>query len=207
MVFVCLTQLKKAANHSVNLAPGDDDEDDDGGRQRRQVRFWNHVFDGKPPNSREVQEMYLDFDHSGKLKIVDKLVHVWKKRGDKALIFSHSVKMLNIIERYVQQNGFDYCRLDGSTNPEKRLELVDEFNLTPSKFIFLISTKAGGIGLNLTCEFLLSFLFFSFSFLVDFLNPSLEQRRIESSYLTQISTRHMIFRLRTGYFALASSDK
>ena len=92
--------------------------------------------------------------------MLDKLVRVWKKRGDKAIIFSHSVKMLGILERYIQENRYEYCRLDGSTDPEKRLELVDEFNLTPTRFLFLISTKAGGIGLNLTCKFSRPFFIF-----------------------------------------------
>lgn len=53
---------------------------------------------------------------------------------------------------FFYKKGYDYCRLDGSTAGEKRLSLTDEFNTSPSKFIFFISTKAGGLGLNLTCN-------------------------------------------------------
>lgn len=47
-------------------------------------------------------------------------------------------------------SGYDYCRLDGKTPVDKRLDVVDDFNDDPEKFVFLISTRAGGVGLNLT---------------------------------------------------------
>lgn len=76
-------------------------------------------------------------------------------RGDGAacaqvLLFSHSVKMLNIIEQLLVRAGYNYARLDGSTKREERQALCDGFNQSPSVFLFLISTTAGGLGLNLT---------------------------------------------------------
>lgn len=65
------------------------------------------------------------------------------------LIFSHSVKMLNILEVVVVRRGYAYTRLDGSTCREDRQKMVDDFNTKPSLFLFLISTLAGGVGLNL----------------------------------------------------------
>ncbi len=66
------------------------------------------------------------------------------------LVFSHSVKMLNIIEQLTVRAGYHYARLDGSTKREERQALCDSFNQSPSIFLFLISTTAGGLGLNLT---------------------------------------------------------
>lgn len=66
------------------------------------------------------------------------------------LVFSHSVKMLNIIEQLLVRAGYNYARLDGSTKREDRQALCDGFNQSPSAFLFLISTTAGGLGLNLT---------------------------------------------------------
>lgn len=66
------------------------------------------------------------------------------------LLFSHSTRMLDILERFVIRAGHEYCRLDGSTPARQRQHLVDDFNARPSLFLFLISTTAGGLGLNLT---------------------------------------------------------
>ena len=66
------------------------------------------------------------------------------------LVFSHSVRMLDIIERLVIKTGYVYSRLDGSTKQQDRQATVDEFNHSASVFLFLISTTAGGLGLNLT---------------------------------------------------------
>ena len=57
---------------------------------------------------------------------------------------------MDIIEQYIISEGYDYSRLDGKTNEVKRVLLVREFNKDRDKFIFLASTKAGGVGLNLT---------------------------------------------------------
>lgn len=65
-------------------------------------------------------------------------------------MFSHSVRMLDIIERFIIMTGYVYSRLDGSTKQQDRQTKVDEFNNSASVFVFLISTTAGGLGLNLT---------------------------------------------------------
>jgi DNA excision repair protein ERCC-6-like 2 len=66
------------------------------------------------------------------------------------LVFSYSVRMLDILETFMKWESHQYCRLDGSTPPGKRLEIVKTFNQDASLFVFLISTRAGGLGLNLT---------------------------------------------------------
>lgn len=65
-------------------------------------------------------------------------------------MFSHSTRVLDLLEKFVQRVGYDYVRLDGSTAQKQRQPLVDEFNTRPSIFLFLMSTVAGGVGLNLT---------------------------------------------------------
>ena len=66
------------------------------------------------------------------------------------LLFCHSVKMLNIIEQLITRAGYHFARLDGSTRQQDRQQLCDDFNSSASLFLFLISTTAGGLGLNLT---------------------------------------------------------
>ena len=70
--------------------------------------------------------------------------------SSQVLVFSHSVRMLDIIERLVIMAGYVYLRLDGSTKQQDRQSKVDQFNTSASVFLFLISTTAGGLGLNLT---------------------------------------------------------
>ncbi|KDN49957.1 hypothetical protein K437DRAFT_293678 [Tilletiaria anomala UBC 951] len=75
----------------------------------------------------------------------------WRKgQGAKVLIFSRRVRLLDYIESFVQMEAYEHRRLDGSTLHPKRQAIVDEFNANANIYIMLISTVAGGIGLNLT---------------------------------------------------------
>ena len=57
--------------------------------------------------------------------------------------------MLDILEDLVKSKGYDYVRLDGTTSATERGKRVDQFNKKPSVFLFLLSTRAGGVGINL----------------------------------------------------------
>ncbi len=88
---------------------------------------------------------------SGKMQVVKALLEMWKKTGDKALLFSQGVQMLNVIEEFVKSlGGFKYLRMDGSTNIKDRQSMVDRFNNDPDLHVFLLTTKVGGLGVNLT---------------------------------------------------------
>jgi hypothetical protein len=92
----------------------------------------------------------------GKMILLDRLLKLLKPAGHRCIIFSQFTMMLNILEDYCDDNGFQYMRLDGSTSLDERDELVAECNkknlngeFCTEKFLFLISTKAGGLGLTL----------------------------------------------------------
>ncbi|KAE8451910.1 hypothetical protein EG329_002751 [Mollisiaceae sp. DMI_Dod_QoI] len=88
---------------------------------------------------------------SGKMQVVKALLEMWKRFGHKTLLFSQGVQMLNIIEEFVKGlPGFNYLRMDGSTNIKDRQTLVDRFNNDPDLHVFLLTTKVGGLGVNLT---------------------------------------------------------
>jgi len=88
---------------------------------------------------------------SGKMDKLDKLLQVFDQQGkNRVLLFSHFVKTLNLIQQFVQARGYSFLRLDGSTSTPDRQKLVDTFQNDPTIFLFLMSTKAGGLGLNLT---------------------------------------------------------
>ena len=81
--------------------------------------------------------------------VVDALLKIWKKQNDRVLLFSQSRAMLDIFEKYIQLHSYEYRRMDGTTNPSSRHMLVNEFNNNANIFIFLLTTKVGGLGLNL----------------------------------------------------------
>lgn len=87
---------------------------------------------------------------SGKLMVMDQILPELKKNKHRVLLFSQMVKMLDIIEDYLRFRGHSFLRLDGSTQLHDRHANMKEFNSNPDVFIFLLSTRAGGLGVNLT---------------------------------------------------------
>jgi len=86
----------------------------------------------------------------GKMRILDKLMKKCVREGNQVLIFSTFTSMLDILEDYCGMRKYDYCRLDGSTELDEREEQIEEFTKKGStKNVFLISTRAGGLGINL----------------------------------------------------------
>ncbi|XP_073823256.1 chromodomain-helicase-DNA-binding protein 1 [Musca autumnalis] len=87
---------------------------------------------------------------SGKLVLLDKLLCRLKETGHRVLIFSQMVRMLDILADYLQKRHFSFQRLDGSIKGEIRKQALDHFNAEGSQdFCFLLSTRAGGLGINL----------------------------------------------------------
>jgi SNF2 family DNA or RNA helicase len=89
-------------------------------------------------------------DNSMKLKILDVLLKKLFNEGSRVLIFSQMTTLLNILDDYCRYRGYRYCRIDGSTSSEDRDARIEDFQSPGSdKFIFLLSTRAGGLGINL----------------------------------------------------------
>ena len=117
--------------------------------QLRKVCNHPYLFDGA-----EKGPPYSDGPHiwenSGKMQLLHKLLHKLKAQQSRVLIFSQMTRVLDILEDYMRLVQFEYCRIDGNTTGERRDEQVDEFNNEgSSKFVFLLSTRAGGLGINL----------------------------------------------------------
>ncbi|ORE14519.1 helicase of the snf2 rad54 family [Rhizopus microsporus] len=88
--------------------------------------------------------------NSGKITKLKEILQDKIKNKEKVLIFSQFTKMLNILELVMQTLDIKYRRLDGETKVMERQEVIDEFNQDESIPVFLLSTKAGGFGINLT---------------------------------------------------------
>lgn len=93
---------------------------------------------------------YGNPERSGKMKVVAEVLKVWKEQGHRVLLFSQTQQMLDIFERFLVTCEYNYRRMDGVTPVKQRMALIDEFNNTDDIFIFILTTKVGGLGTNLT---------------------------------------------------------
>ncbi|XP_026956347.1 chromodomain-helicase-DNA-binding protein 1 isoform X6 [Sagmatias obliquidens] len=114
----------------------------------------NHCYLIKPPDNNEFYNKQEALQHlirsSGKLILLDKLLIRLRERGNRVLIFSQMVRMLDILAEYLKYRQFPFQRLDGSIKGELRKQALDHFNAEGSEdFCFLLSTRAGGLGINL----------------------------------------------------------
>lgn len=91
----------------------------------------------------------LQYD-CGKLQVLDKLLRKLAAGGHRALIFTQMTKVLDILEQFLNIHGHKYLRLDGATKVEQRQILTDRFNHDPRILCFILSTRSGGLGINLT---------------------------------------------------------
>ncbi|RZB39782.1 helicase domino, partial [Asbolus verrucosus] len=86
----------------------------------------------------------------GKLQTLDKLLRKLKSEGHRVLIFTQMTKMLDVLEAFLNFHGHIYLRLDGTTKVDQRQLLMERFNGDTRIFAFILSTRSGGIGVNLT---------------------------------------------------------
>ena len=87
---------------------------------------------------------------SGKLVLLQKMLKLLKEQGHRVLIFSQMTKMLDILEDFLEGEGYKYERIDGGVTGALRQEAIDRFNAPGAQqFVFLLSTRSGGLGINL----------------------------------------------------------
>lgn len=109
-----------------------------------------YLFEGAEPGPPFTTDEHLVFN-SQKMVILDKLLKKFQREGSRVLIFSQMSRMLDILEDYCMFRSFEYCRIDGQTDHADRVQAIDEYNKPgSSKFVFLLTTRAGGLGINLT---------------------------------------------------------
>ncbi|EJU04131.1 hypothetical protein DACRYDRAFT_76460 [Dacryopinax primogenitus] len=119
-------ELKKAANHP-------------------------YLFDGCEEHSDNPEEQLKGIVmSSGKMVLLDKLLHRLKTDSHRVLIFSQMVRLLDILSDYLTMRNYQHQRLDGTVSSEIRRKAIEHFNSEGSQdFVFLLSTRAGGLGINL----------------------------------------------------------
>ncbi|MCJ1470100.1 hypothetical protein MMC07_008745 [Pseudocyphellaria aurata] len=149
-VFPAIMNLQKLSNHLAVLIPQSNDpkEKQDKDLEMLQIAVpdqWRELY-----RSRDSILNYTRSEFCGKWKILKKLLQFWHANGDKVLVFSHNVRLLKILQMLFNVTSYNVSYLDGSMTYEDRAKTVDDFNSDPGQFVFLISTKAGGVGLNIT---------------------------------------------------------
>ncbi|XP_052188741.1 ISWI chromatin-remodeling complex ATPase CHR11 isoform X1 [Diospyros lotus] len=108
-----------------------------------------YLFQGAEPGPPYTTGEHL-ITNAGKMVLLDKLLPKLKERDSRVLIFSQMTRLLDILEDYLMFRGYQYCRIDGNTGGEDRDASIEVFNKPGSeKFVFLLSTRAGGLGINL----------------------------------------------------------
>ncbi|KAH8785327.1 chromatin remodelling complex ATPase chain ISW1 [Diaporthe sp. PMI_573] len=109
-----------------------------------------YLFEGAEPGPPYTTDEHLVYN-AGKMLVLDKLLKRMQAQGSRVLIFSQMSRLLDILEDYCVFREYKYCRIDGSTAHEDRIAAIDDYNKPDSeKFVFLLTTRAGGLGINLT---------------------------------------------------------
>ncbi|CAE7865344.1 CSB [Symbiodinium microadriaticum] len=127
-VFFALSVLRKLCNHPDLLLNG---------------------YDGKAEQKEEPGEELWSFEKSGKMKVLAEIMKLWHRDGHRALIFVQTVQMLEVLELWMSRVGYTHSRIDGKTPVKRRLKLIEEFNEKNDLFAMLLTTRVGGVGLNI----------------------------------------------------------
>ncbi|XP_034007727.1 DNA excision repair protein ERCC-6 [Trematomus bernacchii] len=131
-VFSGLIALRKICNHPDLFSGGP------------------RMLKGIPEEQLTKEEHFGYWKRSGKLIVVESLLRLWFKQGHKVLLFTQSRQMLHIFQVFVTENNYSYLKMDGTTPIASRQPLIARYNEDKSIFIFLLTTKVGGLGVNLT---------------------------------------------------------
>jgi SNF2 family DNA or RNA helicase len=150
-VFPAINALRNLSNHLAILIPQGTDPKEKQAKDLDMLEIcmpdkWQEIY-----RTRDSIMHTANPEYCGKWRVLKKLLSFWHDQGDnKVLIFSHSVRLLRMLQNLFISTKFNVTYLDGSMAYEERYKAVRDFNTDPSQFVFLISTRAGGIGLNIT---------------------------------------------------------
>jgi SWI/SNF-related matrix-associated actin-dependent regulator 1 of chromatin subfamily A len=112
--------------------------------------FELHLWCRDYPCIRKFDIPELSFMKSGKIQELLKLIREYEQNGDKVLVFTRFAKVIEILRECLATEDIEYVALQGNTNVGDRQELIDQFQGDPSITAFLLTTGAGGTGINLT---------------------------------------------------------
>ncbi|ORX60285.1 hypothetical protein DM01DRAFT_1332440 [Hesseltinella vesiculosa] len=134
-----------------------------------------------------MRDLILD---SGKLATLDKLLEQLKTEGHRCLIYFQMTRMIDLMEEYINYKQYKYLRLDGSSKISDRRDMVQDWQTRPEIFIFLLSTRAGGLGINLTAAD--TVIFYDSDW-----NPTVDQQAMDRAHRLGQTKQVTVYRLLT----------
>ncbi|KAI0030843.1 P-loop containing nucleoside triphosphate hydrolase protein [Vararia minispora EC-137] len=145
-LFKYMSTLIKISNHLALILPSPADTPEQTARNRELAEI--AFGDGMSP---KYGQAMLKPEYCGKWIVLQTLLSEWRQTpSNKVLIFTKSVKLLDMLEFHLKGQHYRFEKLEGATRPADRMAAIDKFQEDPDVFVFLISTLAGGTGLNLT---------------------------------------------------------
>ncbi|XP_062983429.1 DNA excision repair protein ERCC-6 isoform X2 [Elgaria multicarinata webbii] len=108
------------------------------------------ILKGVPDEELNEEDHFGFWKRSGKMIVVESLLKIWHKQGHRVLLFSQSRQLLHILEAFLEQRSYSYLKMDGNTTVASRQPLIAKYNEDTSIFVFLLTTRVGGLGINLT---------------------------------------------------------
>lgn len=140
-IFLGLIEMRKICNHPDLFDSTD---------CSNQIKQLKNVSQSKHSEFFSEDETFGHYKKSGKMMVVDSLLKLWKKQGHKVLLFTQSRQMLKMFIAYLKHRDYTHLYMDGTTPIGSRQTLIEEFNKNEEMFIFLLTTRVGGVGVNLT---------------------------------------------------------
>ncbi|XP_011184936.1 chromatin-remodeling ATPase INO80 isoform X2 [Zeugodacus cucurbitae] len=125
---------------------------------------------------------------AGKLAVLDSLLTRLKAQGHRVLIYSQMTKMIDLLEEYMWHRKHRYMRLDGSSKISARRDMVADFQTREDIFVFLLSTRAGGLGINLTAAD--TVIFYDSDW-----NPTVDQQAMDRAHRLGQTKQVTVYRL------------
>ncbi|XP_043203985.1 chromatin-remodeling ATPase INO80-like [Amphibalanus amphitrite] len=125
---------------------------------------------------------------AGKLYVLDSLLKKLKDGGHRVLIYSQMTRMIDLLEEYMFYRHHKYSRLDGSSKISERRDMVEDFQTRSDIFVFLLSTRAGGLGINLTAAD--TVIFYDSDW-----NPTVDQQAMDRAHRLGQTRQVTVYRL------------
>ncbi|XP_029678503.1 chromatin-remodeling ATPase INO80 isoform X2 [Formica exsecta] len=140
---------------------------------------WSHII---------VPDKQTLVTDAGKLSVLDSLLRRLKEQGHRVLIYSQMTKMIDLLEEYMYHRKHTFMRLDGSSKISDRRDMVADFQKRADIFVFLLSTRAGGLGINLTAAD--TVIFYDSDW-----NPTVDQQAMDRAHRLGQTKQVTVYRL------------
>lgn len=125
---------------------------------------------------------------SAKMQALDRLLRELKAGGHRVLLYNQMTRTIDLMEEYLQYRGYSFIRLDGSCRIADRRDLVHDWQARPELFVFLLSTRAGGLGINLTAAD--TVIFYDSDW-----NPTVDQQAMDRAHRLGQTKQVTVYRL------------